>query len=133
MALSAGTRLGPYEILTLLGAGGMGEVYRAIDSNLKRHVAIKVLPPAPGAEPDRVSRFRREAEVLAALNHPHIANIYGLEKSDGALALVMELVEGPTLSRLRTGRFRSPNRAQSPGKSPRPSKPHVNRASSTAI
>ncbi len=98
MALTAGTRIGPYEILTSLGAGGMGEVYRAIDSNLKRQVAIKVLPPALGAEPERVSRFQREAEVLAALNHPHIANIYGLEKSDGALALVMELVEGPTLA-----------------------------------
>ncbi len=76
----------------------MGEVYRAIDNNLKRQVAIKVLPPTVGADPDRVSRFQREAEVLATLNHPNIANIYGLEKSDGALALVMELVEGPTLA-----------------------------------
>lgn len=85
MALTAGTRLGPHEILTSLGAGGMGEVYRAIDSTLKRQVAIKVLPPALGVDPERVSRFQREAEVLAALNHPHIANIYGLEKSNGAL------------------------------------------------
>ena len=91
-------RLGPYEILSSLGAGGMGEVYRATDNNLKRQVAIKVLPPTVGADPERVVRFQREAEVLAVLNHPNIAHIHGLEKSDGALALVMELVEGPTLA-----------------------------------
>src|SRR3954451_4249643 len=98
MPLSPGTRLGPYEIVAPLGAGGMGEVYRAADTNLKRQVAIKVLPQTVGADPERLARFQREAEVLAALNHPNIAHIHGLEKSDGTLALVMELVEGPTLA-----------------------------------
>ncbi len=98
MRLSAGTRLGPYEILAPLGAGGMGEVYRATDTNLKRQVAIKVLPAAVAADGERLARFQREAEVLAALNHPNIAHIHGLEKSDGTIALVMELVEGPTLA-----------------------------------
>ena len=78
--------------------GGTGEVYRATDTNLKRAVAIKVLPDAVAADAERLARFQREAEVLAALNHPHIAQIYGLEKSDRTTALVMELVEGPTLA-----------------------------------
>ena len=98
MPLSAGTHLGPYEILSPLGAGGMGEVYRATDTNLKRQVAIKVLPASVAADSDRLARFQREAEILAALNHPNIAHIHGLEKSDGTVALVMELVEGPTLA-----------------------------------
>src|SRR6476646_4907390 len=98
MALSAGTRLGPYEILAALGAGGIGEVYRATDTNLKRQVAVKVLPASVAAETGRLARFQREAEVLAALNHPNIAHIHGLEKSDGTIALVMELVDGPTLA-----------------------------------
>ena len=98
MALSSGARLGPYEIIAPLGAGGMGEVYRATDTNLKRAVAIKVLPESVAADAERLARFQREAEVLAALNHPHIAAIYGLERSDVSTALVMELVEGPTLA-----------------------------------
>ena len=98
LTLTPGTRLGPYEILADLGAGGMGEVYRATDTNLKRQVAIKVLPAAFAADAERLARFQREAEVLAALNHPNIAHIHGLERSDGTLALVMELVEGPTLA-----------------------------------
>lgn len=98
MTLTLGTRLGPYEILAALGAGGMGEVYRATDTNLKRQVAIKVLPQTVAADSERLARFQREAEVLAALNHPHIAHIFGLEKADGSIALVMELVEGPTLA-----------------------------------
>src|SRR5262249_45850685 len=98
MGLTPGTRLGPYEITALLGMGGMGEVYRATDTNLKRQVAIKVLPVSVADDADRLARFQREAEVLAALNHPNIAHIHGLEKSDGTIALVMELVEGPTLS-----------------------------------
>jgi Tol biopolymer transport system component len=97
MSLAAGTRLGPYEILALIGAGGMGEVYRARDTKLNREVAIKVLPAAFANDSDRMARFEREAQVLASLNHPHIAAIYGLEESDGMRALVMELVEGPTL------------------------------------
>src|ERR1044072_1962620 len=98
MGLAPGTRLGPYEILAPLGAGGMGEVYRAVDSRLKRQVAIKILPPALAADPDRLARFQRDAEVLASLNHPHIAAVYGLEDNAGVQALVMELVEGPTLA-----------------------------------
>src|SRR5579863_8518946 len=93
MSLAAGTQLGPYEILSPLGAGGMGEVYRARDSKLKREVALKVLPDAFARDPERMVRFEREAELLAALNHPHIAAIYGLEGN----ALVMELVEGENL------------------------------------
>jgi serine/threonine-protein kinase len=96
--LKRGTRLGPYEILSAIGAGGMGEVYKATDTNLKRSVAIKVLPAPMAGDADRLTRFQREAEVLAALNHPHIAAIYGLERSGTATALVMELVEGEDLS-----------------------------------
>src|SRR5450432_2216734 len=93
MALTAGFKLGPYEILAPIGAGGMGEVYRARDTKLDRDVAIKVLPAALAQDPERLARFEREAKVLAALNHPNIAQIYGLEQR----ALVMELVEGETL------------------------------------
>jgi eukaryotic-like serine/threonine-protein kinase len=98
MSLLPGTRLGPYEIIVAIGAGGMGEVYRATDSNLKRSVAIKVLPALVAGDADRLARFQREAEVLAALNHPNIAAIYGLEKTPDLTALVMELVEGDDLS-----------------------------------
>jgi len=98
MPLATGARLGPYEILSALGAGGMGEVYRARDIRLKRDVAIKILPSSVAADRERVARFEREAELLAALNHPHIAHIHGVEESGGSLALVMELVEGETLA-----------------------------------
>jgi len=98
MALSAGTKLGPYEIVSPLGAGGMGEVYRARDSRLNREVAIKVLPEAFARDAERLSRFQREAKMLASLNHPNIASIYGLEDQANVHALVMELVEGPTLA-----------------------------------
>src|ERR1700704_5373603 len=98
MALTSGTKLGPYEIQALLGAGGMGEVYRARDAKLGRHVALKVLPESFARDPERMSRFDREAKVLAALNHPNIAAIYGFEDSSGMRALVMELVEGSTLA-----------------------------------
>ena len=90
MALSASERLGPYEIVEPIGKGGMGEVYRARDTKLRREVAIKVLPEAFTADPGRLARFQREAEVLASLNHPNIAHIYEVEEG----ALVMELVEG---------------------------------------
>ena len=80
MTPTPGTRLGPYEIVAPLGVGGMGEVYRATDVNLKRQVAIKVLPASVAADPERLARFQREAEILAALNHPNIAHIHGLEK-----------------------------------------------------
>src|SRR5262245_39868264 len=98
MSLAAGARVGAYEIVSAIGAGGMGEVHRAIDTKLKRQVAIKVLPELLAGDPDRLARFQREAEVLASLNHPHIAAIYGLEDSTNVKALVMELVEGPTLA-----------------------------------
>jgi eukaryotic-like serine/threonine-protein kinase len=98
MALAVGSRLGPYEVTALIGEGGMGQVYRATDTNLGRQVAIKVLPDAFAADPERLARFEREARTLAALNHPNIAQIYGLERSTGMTALVMELVEGPTLA-----------------------------------
>ena len=97
MTLAAGTRFGPYEITAPLGAGGMGEVYRARDTALKRDVAIKVLPAALASDAERLARFQREAELLAALNHPNIAQIYGLERSDGTTALVMELIAGQSL------------------------------------
>ena len=103
MALAAGTWLGPYEVLSLLGSGGMGEVYRARDIRLGRDVAVKVLPEAFAKDAHRIARFRREAQVLASLNHPNIAAIYGLEESGAAYALVMELVEGPTLAGLIAG------------------------------
>ena len=103
MALTVGARIGVYEVLGLLGAGGMGEVYRARDTRLNREVALKVLPDAFAAEPDRLARFEREAQVLASLNHPHIATIYGLDESTGdhatrIRALAMELVPGETLA-----------------------------------
>jgi len=104
MALTSGAKLGPYEILSPLGAGGMGEVYRARDTKLNREVALKVLPPAMARDVERMARFQREAQVLASLNHPNIAAIYGLEESSDVRALVMELVEGPTLAELLENR-----------------------------
>jgi Tol biopolymer transport system component len=98
MPIQSGTHLGPYEILSAIGAGGMGEVYRAHDPKLGRDVAIKVLPEAFARDSARMERFRREAKILASLNHSNIASIYGLEDSDTARALVMELAEGPTLA-----------------------------------
>src|SRR5207249_2527710 len=92
--LESGARLGPYEIQSVLGAGGMGQVYRALDTKLNREVAIKVLPDAFAADPDRLARFQREAQVLASLNHPNIAAIYGVEER----ALILELVDGATLA-----------------------------------
>jgi hypothetical protein len=104
MAIQPGIHLGPYEIGSAIGAGGMGEVYRARDSKLGRDVAIKVLPEAFARDADRMARFQREAKVLASLDHPNIASIYGLEDSDGTRALVMQLVEGPTLAdRIESG------------------------------
>ena len=98
MSLSPGTRLGPYEIVAPIGVGGMGEVYRARDTKLGRDIAIKVLPDTVASDPERLARFGREAQMLASLNHPNIAHIYGFEDAGGVHALVMELVEGPTLA-----------------------------------
>ena len=98
VSLQPGQSIGPYQVLTLIGQGGMGEVWQARDTKLDRNVALKVLPEAFTADPDRLARFEREAKVLASLNHPNIGSIYGLEESDGIRALVLELVEGPTLA-----------------------------------
>src|SRR4029079_4734069 len=102
MSVAPGARLGPYEITAKIGAGGMGEVYRATDIRLKREVALKILPLAFASDPERMARFQREAELLASLNHPNIAQIHGLEESgtppDSTRALVMELIAGPTLA-----------------------------------
>ena len=98
MPLTPGTRLGPYEVTAQIGVGGMGEVYRARDGTLQRDVALKILPESFATDPERLARFRREAQVLASLNHPHIGAIYGFEESTGTHALVIELVEGPTLA-----------------------------------
>jgi Tol biopolymer transport system component len=104
-----GQRLGPYDIVAKLGEGGMGQVYRAHDAALRRDVAIKVLPPGVAADPERLMRFEREAQTLAALNHPHIATIYGLEAAENVRAIVMELVDGPTLAeRIAQGRLAWP-------------------------
>ena len=107
MPLTPGSRLGPYDILVLLGAGGMGEVYRAKDTKLGREVALKILPATFTNDPERVARFRREAQVLASLNHSHIAQIHGLDEANGTQFLVLELVDGESLDR-RTARGRIP-------------------------
>ena len=98
MSLAPGTRLGAYEVHSLIGVGGMGEVYLAHDTNLKRDVALKILPESFALDADRLARFKREAQLLASLIHPNIAAIYGFEESNGIHALVLELVEGPTLA-----------------------------------
>src|SRR6187551_2898024 len=109
MALSQGQRIGVYEVIGPLGAGGMGEVYRARDTRLSRDVALKILPAMFASDPERLARFEREAQVLAALNHPHIAQIYGFEEGPATAghherALVMELVDGDTLAERISGR-----------------------------
>ena len=129
-----GRQVGPYTIQAQLGAGGMGEVYRARDSTLGRDVAIKIFPRVFSTDPDRRARFDREARMLAALNHPHIGAIYGVEDSDGVRALVLELVEGDTLAeRLARGPSRSARRCASRGRSPTRSKRRTRKASFTAI
>src|SRR3954452_16446486 len=100
MAIAVGSRLGHYEVIGLLGTGGMGEVYRARDTRLNRQVAVKVLLPEVADEAERLVRFRQEAEMLASLNHPNIAQIHGFEDIGGTVALILELVDGPTLAEL---------------------------------
>src|SRR5918995_2918404 len=103
MALTIGTKLGPYEIVGSLGAGGMGEVYRTRDTRLGREVAIKTLPRAFTSSPDQLARFEREARLLATLNHPNVCSIYGLEEADGVRFLILELVDGETLAERLAG------------------------------
>ena len=98
MGLAPGTKIGHYDVTSLLGEGGMGQVWQATDTQLGRQVALKILPDAFAADPDRLARFKREAQILASLNHPNIAAIYGIEEGGGTRALVLELVEGPTLA-----------------------------------
>ena len=98
MSLTIGSRLGHYDVTALIGEGGMGQVYQATDTTLNRQVALKILPEAFATDPDRLARFQREAQVLASLNHPNIAQIHGIEESEDTRALVLELVEGPTLA-----------------------------------
>ena len=102
MPLTSGARLGAYEIIDALGAGGMGEVYRARDTKLGREIAIKVLPSDVAADTARLARFKREAQLLASLNHPNIAAIHGLDDADGQMFLVLELVEGEDLAQRLT-------------------------------
>jgi serine/threonine-protein kinase len=134
LPLPSGARLGPYEIVSALGIGGMGEVYRARDTKLNREVAIKVLLPAVVNDPDRLARFSREAQLLASLNHPNIAHIHGLEESGGTRALVMELVDGPTLAdRIALGPIPVEQALPIAKQWPRPSKPRTSRESFIAI
>src|SRR5438270_5679870 len=124
MTLQPGSSIGTYEILAAIGKGGMGEVYRARDSKLKRDVAIKSLPEAFAGDADRLARFQREAEALAALNHPNIGSIYGLEESDAGRFLVLELVDGETLER-----YPSMRRCGSACRLPEPSRPLMKKES----
>ena len=118
MAIGPGARIGPYEVTSLLGEGGMGKVWRARHSALKRDDALKVLPDDLASDADRLARFQREAQLLASLNHPNIAHVYGLEQADGVQALVMELVEGDDARRSSscTDRSRLTMRWQSRGR-----------------
>jgi serine/threonine protein kinase len=124
--MQIGTRIGAYEVIAKLGEGGMGEVYRARDTKLDRDVALKILPASFAKDLDRLTRFEREAKTLAALNHSHIAQIYGLEQTPTGSTLVMELVDGK-------GRCRSTTRCQSRDRLRKHSKRHTRQASSIAI
>lgn len=114
MPLTPGARFGAYEIVSWLGAGGVGEVFRARDTKLNRDVAIKALLPAVADDPERMARLSREAQVLAALNHPQIAQVYGLEESGDVRGLIMKFVEGETLAERMTGTGLGENRAPRP-------------------
>jgi serine/threonine protein kinase len=132
--IAPSTRVGVYEVTALLGSGGMGEVYRARDPKLNRDVALKILPDAFALDAERIARFKREAQVLASLNHPNIGAIYGFEDGDGVHALVLELVDAqpwPTAS--RRDRCRSTRRCRSRSRSPRRSKRRTSRGSCIAI
>src|SRR5262249_61615117 len=131
---STGRTIGGYHLQKLLGVGGMGEVYQARDAKLGRDVAIKILPRAVTRDPDRLARFEREARMLAALNHPNICAIYGLDEADGVRFLVLELVDGVTLARrlaAQAWRFLMPSPSR--GRLPRRSRPRTRKALSTAI
>ena len=134
MHLDTGSRLGPYEILSLLGAGGMGEVYRARDERLGREVAIKVLPATFAADPERLQRFEQEARATAALNDPNIVAIYDVGTADGQPYVVTELLDGETLRRApgRAGRCHCARPWRTRSRSPAASRPRIGAASCTA-
>ena len=134
MPLSSGARLGPYEIQAAIGAGGMGEVYKARDTRLDRTVAIKILPAELSADPDRRARFEREARAVAALSHPHICTLYDIGTHDGTTYLVMEHLRGRDARRAPDARTvaRSRRRWKSRHRLPTPSTPRTSTASSTA-
>ena len=133
MSLAAGARLGPYEIVSPLGAGGMGEVFRAKDSRLNRTVAIKILSDESAADADRRERFEREAKAISALDHPNICALYDVGDHDGTYFLVMPCLEGQTLAdRLAKGALPSTRRSSTPSRSPPPSTPRIVTASSIA-
>ena len=134
MSLAAGSRIGHYEIVAPLGAGAMGEVYRARDSKLRREVAVKVLPAHLAGDRERLARFEREAHILASMNHPNIAAIHGLVESESGPALVLELVEGLTLQdRLASGPLALDEALSVPGRLPARSKRLTSKASFIAI
>ena len=134
MPLPTGTRFGPYLLESLVGAGGMGEVYRARDTRLDRVVAVKVLPPALASEPHFRARFENEARAISSLEHPHICALYDVGEHDGTAFLVMQYLEGETLaSRLSRGRCHSPTRCGVRARSPTPSPKRTDRGSCTAI
>ena len=131
MSLTAGSKLGPYEILAPIGAGGMGEVYRAKDPRLGRDVAIKVLPASFSADPDRLRRFEQEAKAAGVLNHPNITIVYDIGSHDDAPYVVQELLEGQALrAESRVGASRRARRSTTRCRSPRASRPRTTRASS---
>ena len=134
MTLAAGARLGPYEILAPIGAGGMGEVYRARDERLKRDVAVKVLPASYSQDADRLRRFEQEAQAAGALNHPNITAVYDLGSHDGAPYIVTELLEGETLrtQACRAARFRCERRSTTRCSSPRAWRRRMRKESCTA-
>src|SRR6266849_4580587 len=132
MALSAGARLGPYEVVSPLGAGGMGEVYKARDMRLERTVAIKVLPEHLSSSPDVRQRFEREAKTISALSHPHVCALYDVGNQDGVEYLVMEYLEGETLAgRLAKGPLPLEQTLRTGSRSPTPWTRHTGRESST--
>jgi len=132
MAITTGTRIGPYEIVALLGAGGMGEVYRARDERLSRDVAIKVLPGSVTSDPDRLRRFEQEARAAGQINHPNIMAVYDVGSYEGTPYIVSEYIEGETLrGALSDGPFRRRGRWRWVSRSPRVSPPRTPRASST--
>ena len=134
MHLSAGMRIGPYDLLEPLGEGGMGQVWKARDARLLRDVAIKVLPEALADDPERLTRFERECQILASLNHPNIATIHGVEETPSGRALVMELVAGPTLAeRISSGPVPVHDALVMARDSQMPSRRRTSAASSTAI